>query len=77
MSRKDSDASTSSIKKSVSFISEPEVVMYEPQHKCGECGLEFPSIDELDVHFERYHQREWVKCVICVKTVKHTEHFVI
>ena len=73
LSRADSTVS----KKSVSFTREPEVVLFEPAHKCAECGVEFVTVHELDDHFERYHQREWVKCLICVKTVKHKEHFVI
>ena len=80
LTRRDSDVSTkssSAIKKSVSFINEPEVVMFVPQHSYVECGLEFPSMEFLRDHFERSHQREWVRCVICDKTLKHTEHFVI
>ena len=74
LSRTDSNVS----KKSVSFTSEePEVVIYSSGFQCGDCGLEFPCSRDRDEHLERCHLREWVKCLICVKTVKHKEHFVI
>ena len=42
-------------------------------------GMAIPneSLAQLEDHTERSHRRQWVKCLICVKTVKHTEHFVI
>ena len=65
------------MKKSVTFFSKPEIVLFVPAHKCEDCGLEFQTISGLEDHAERSHRREWVRCLICVKTVKHAEHFVI
>ena len=77
VNRRESITSTGSMKKSVTFISKPEIVLFVPAHKCEDCGLEFETIAKLEDHVERSHRREWVKCLICVKTVKHSEHFVI
>lgn len=77
INRRESITSTGSMKKSVTFISKPEIVLFVPAHKCEDCGLEFETIFGLEDHAERSHRREWVRCLICVKTVKHAEHFVI
>ena len=77
MPRKDSSSSVGSVKKTVKFTAVDEVIRYNLPISCDECGLEFPSDLLLEEHRERSHQREWVKCLICVKTVKHREHFVI
>ena len=76
MTREDSNSSVGSLKKTVTFAV-AEVLCYDPPISCEECGMEFPSNSLLRDHQERSHQREWVKCLICVKTVKHREHFVI
>ena len=41
------------------------------------CGLELQSGAELGEHARTEHRSEWGECLICVKTVRHTEHFVI
>ena len=72
-----------SSRKSVSFKTEDELVeiIEIPSTKneiCGKCDSEFTSSRKLKDHIDRIHsKREWIRCIICEKTVKHEEHFVI
>ena len=70
---------TLSSRKNVTFKDKSELceVKVFKTVKCEECVFEFQSVEDLTEHVERLHRREWARCIICVKTVKPMEHFVI
>ena len=67
---------TTETKKNVKFREENQVVHFS-QISCPTCGLEFQTAIALKEHEGRAHERKWVRCLVCVKIVKHQEHFVI